>query len=177
MSTTEGQELLWLFVIILSPALEQCLANGWCSVEAYERLNECLLLLLSCSKLLSSFNTLSTSNSLLNHGLGSCNPHLAWIFSSRSLHVETSSHPSGPRLQEEILWCRPHPLHYSLSHHSVCFLHSHRLQILIDIFFACFLFDFPQDGETARPKSCLFLIVYWVPRQCARCGSPSFQMC
>lgn len=57
------------------------------------------------------FNTLSTSNSLLNHGLGICNPQLAGIFSSRSSHVEEDfSHPSGPRYHEEIMWSRSLPL-------------------------------------------------------------------
>ena len=74
-------------------------------------LNECLLLLLSWSELLSFFKTLSTSNSLLNHGLAICNPQLAGIFSSRSSHVEeNSSHPSGPRHHEEIMWSRSLPL-------------------------------------------------------------------
>lgn len=79
--------------------------------EACEWLNGCLLLLLSWSDLLSFFNTLSTSNSLLNHGLGICNPQLAGIFSSRSSHVEEDfSHPSGPRYHEEIMWSRSLPL-------------------------------------------------------------------
>lgn len=120
--------------------------------EACEWLSECLLLLLSWSDLLSFFNTLSTSNSLLNHGLGICNPQLAGIFSSRSLHVEENFHtPQVPGTMKRSCEVDPCPFHYILSHPSVCFLHSHSLQNLIDMF-ACVSFIYLKMAKFQGPS-------------------------
>lgn len=128
--------------------------------EACEWLSECLLLLLSWSDLPSFFNTLSTSNSLLNHGLGICNPQLAGIFSSRSLHVEENpSHPSGPRHHEEIMWSGSLPLSlYPVT--SFCMFPS-QSQFEKSYWYVClFLIYLPLDGKMSRSKSCLLLIEY-----------------